>query len=223
MNDDLAFIDAILADESDDTTRLVYADWLEDHGEPELAAFVRMQTEVYRTPSADPRRLELRKQETAAWNAYKKKWKAALDLGRIGRGHFTRGVIPRWKVVEFPAPAFVELAGGWGPGLPVRYVHLDQSGPRARIDERLAECPFSARLTALLIGPLLWQRYEALFRAQPPRTWFTHRRAQWSPWGGRRTSPESANSASRWSDRAGRCSPNLQPARGSTRFRSRSP
>jgi uncharacterized protein (TIGR02996 family) len=150
MNDDLAFIDAILADESDDTPRLVYADWLADHGEPELAALVRLQTEVYRTPSADPRRLDLRKQEAAAWNAYKKKWKAALELGRIGRGNFKRGVIP--YPVEFTAPGFVEQCGGWGPGVPVRRVGLDRSGPRARVDGRLAACPFLARLTQLHIG-----------------------------------------------------------------------
>lgn len=164
MNEDLAFIDAILANEADDTTRLVHADWLDDHGEPELAAFVRLQTEVYRTPNADPRRLELRRQETAAWNAYKKKWKAALELGRIGRGHFRRGIIPAWHAVEFPAPGFVEQCGGWGPGVPVRRVHLDGSGPRARVDERLAACPFLARLTQLHIGRSDWHYYELSVR-----------------------------------------------------------
>lgn len=160
MNDDVAFIDAILANESDDTARLVYADWLADHGEPELGAFVRLQAEVYHIPSADPRRLEVRNREKDAWKAYQKKWKAALALGRIGRGHFTRGVISPWKAVDFPSPPFVEQSGGWGPGVPVHRVTIDGVSQPPAVDERLAGCPFLARVAELQIGKPSWVRYE---------------------------------------------------------------
>jgi uncharacterized protein (TIGR02996 family) len=41
-----AFIEAILAAPADDTPRLVYADWLEENGEPLRAEFIRVQCEV---------------------------------------------------------------------------------------------------------------------------------------------------------------------------------
>jgi uncharacterized protein (TIGR02996 family) len=45
------FLDAICADPDDDTPRLVYADWLEEHGEPERAEFIRCQCLVERWAS----------------------------------------------------------------------------------------------------------------------------------------------------------------------------
>ncbi|HUR52907.1 MAG TPA: TIGR02996 domain-containing protein [Gemmataceae bacterium] len=50
-----AFLAAICTNPSDDTPRLVFADWLEDHGQPVRAAFVRGQIELARTDEADPR------------------------------------------------------------------------------------------------------------------------------------------------------------------------
>ena len=41
-----SFLDAILADPADDTVRLVYADWLEEHGRPERAEFIRLQVKL---------------------------------------------------------------------------------------------------------------------------------------------------------------------------------
>lgn len=41
MNEEQAFLDAIAAQPGDDTCRLVYADWLDEHDEGSKAAFVR--------------------------------------------------------------------------------------------------------------------------------------------------------------------------------------
>jgi uncharacterized protein (TIGR02996 family) len=46
MSDRQAFLDAIIAELDNDTVRLVYADWLEEHGEPERAEFIRVQCEL---------------------------------------------------------------------------------------------------------------------------------------------------------------------------------
>lgn len=43
MPDEAAFLQALVADPFDDTTRLVYADWLEECGEIERAAFLRLE------------------------------------------------------------------------------------------------------------------------------------------------------------------------------------
>ena len=48
MTDDAAFIAAICAAPEDDLPRLVYADHLEEHGQPERAEFIRVQCEIAR-------------------------------------------------------------------------------------------------------------------------------------------------------------------------------
>jgi uncharacterized protein (TIGR02996 family) len=56
--DELALIDAIHADPRDDTVRLVWADWLEEHDEPDCAEFIRLQcreSEMIVAPWGKPR------------------------------------------------------------------------------------------------------------------------------------------------------------------------
>ena len=50
-----AFLKAILDDPDNDALRLVYADWLDEHGEPERAEFIRVQIElVHANTQTDP-------------------------------------------------------------------------------------------------------------------------------------------------------------------------
>jgi uncharacterized protein (TIGR02996 family) len=49
-----ALLRAILAAPADDTPRLVYADYLEEHGDPARAAFIRTQIALARVPEYDP-------------------------------------------------------------------------------------------------------------------------------------------------------------------------
>jgi uncharacterized protein (TIGR02996 family) len=60
MTDATALLAAIRAAPEDDAPRLVYADWLEEHGQPEKAELIRLQCELARNESA-----ELRRRETA--------------------------------------------------------------------------------------------------------------------------------------------------------------
>lgn len=48
MRDEQALLRAVLADPADDTPRLVYADWLQDHDQAERAEFIRVQLELSR-------------------------------------------------------------------------------------------------------------------------------------------------------------------------------
>jgi uncharacterized protein (TIGR02996 family) len=48
MTDDSALLAAIRAAPADDAPRLVYADWLDEHGHPERAEFIRVQCELAR-------------------------------------------------------------------------------------------------------------------------------------------------------------------------------
>jgi uncharacterized protein (TIGR02996 family) len=55
MSDREAFVAAIAGTPWDDTSRLVYADWLDEHGEPERAAFIRLQCRFHiASQFADP-------------------------------------------------------------------------------------------------------------------------------------------------------------------------
>jgi len=49
-----ALLAAVLAAPDDDLPRLVYADWVEEQGEPDRAAFIRAQIELARTPPWEP-------------------------------------------------------------------------------------------------------------------------------------------------------------------------
>lgn len=55
MDEEQALLRAIIADRDDDTVRLAYADWLDEHDQPERAAFIRVQIELARVALSEPR------------------------------------------------------------------------------------------------------------------------------------------------------------------------
>ncbi|HYT91149.1 MAG TPA: TIGR02996 domain-containing protein [Gemmataceae bacterium] len=50
MNQDQALLRAVIDNPDDDGPRLVYADWLEEHGDAERAEFIRIQIAVAESP-----------------------------------------------------------------------------------------------------------------------------------------------------------------------------
>jgi uncharacterized protein (TIGR02996 family) len=58
MSDESALLAAIRAAPADDAPRLVYADWLDEHGQPERAEFIRVQIALARTDDSALRRRE---------------------------------------------------------------------------------------------------------------------------------------------------------------------
>ena len=60
MADEQAFIQAILADPTDDSPRLVYADWLEERSDLR-GEFLRIQTALTSMPRKDKQQARLRK------------------------------------------------------------------------------------------------------------------------------------------------------------------
>ena len=69
MTQDNVFVQAIIDSLDDDTRRLVYADWLDEHGQPEYARFIRLQIPLHglnlHAPSLNRKRAELEE----AWAA----------------------------------------------------------------------------------------------------------------------------------------------------------
>jgi uncharacterized protein (TIGR02996 family) len=75
MNDRLAFLRAIRANPDDDTARLVFADWLDEHDDP-LGAFIRVQVELepIRYRIDNPRARELHKREEELLREHRGAW-----------------------------------------------------------------------------------------------------------------------------------------------------
>jgi uncharacterized protein (TIGR02996 family) len=96
---DEGFLAAILEDAEDDTPRLIYADWLDEHGQAERAEFIRLQCELARLPAEDPRRPELEDRERDLLRQQRQAWEGPLrealeaaggdvDTGREGGWRF---------------------------------------------------------------------------------------------------------------------------------------
>ena len=67
MTDRIAFLSAIARRPEDDLPRLMFADWLDEHGDPDRAEFIRLQCGASPT-DADHRRMdELAAMHRTAW------------------------------------------------------------------------------------------------------------------------------------------------------------
>ena len=68
-DEERAFLRRICETPEEDAVRLVYADWLDENGQPERAEFIRVQCEIERSPSfAAPGVCPLRRREGELWN-----------------------------------------------------------------------------------------------------------------------------------------------------------
>jgi uncharacterized protein (TIGR02996 family) len=83
MDSDRAFLDAILAEPDDPSVRLVYADWLDEHGQPERAEFLRNEAAISSLPENDPRRAGLLKRLRDLQSTVGDEWAARIDRARI--------------------------------------------------------------------------------------------------------------------------------------------
>ena len=80
MSDEAALLAAIFANPDEDTPRLVYADWLDEHGQPERAEFIRVQVELARIEPWTERAVDLSIRELELERDHRDKWVAELPL-----------------------------------------------------------------------------------------------------------------------------------------------
>ncbi len=93
MTEGEALFRAVVESPADDAVRQVYADWLEEYGEPERAEFIRVQVE---RPclAVDDRRQEALKARQAKVAARMDEWRGRLPcLGGINWQRFWRGFV----------------------------------------------------------------------------------------------------------------------------------
>jgi uncharacterized protein (TIGR02996 family) len=142
FTDERPFLDAVFDRYDDDRPRLVYADFLDDTGQPGRAELVRVQLALARLGDDDPRRpaladrqAELLAQNRAAWTAHLTGLVVGVD--------FRRGV-PDAATVE--AEAFLERGAELFERLRVRRLRLLDAG---RFMPKLAASPLLARVREL--------------------------------------------------------------------------
>ena len=98
------FLEDIVAHIDDDTPRLVYADWLMEHGHDERAEFIRVQVERARLPSWDAAQVRLRLREQALLRQHGEAWLAELPEveGAKWEG-FRRGIVAEVSFKSYEA------------------------------------------------------------------------------------------------------------------------
>jgi uncharacterized protein (TIGR02996 family) len=92
-----AFLDDIVANGDDDTPRLVYADWLDEYGQPERAEFIRAQVELERLPLDSPGRPALEDRADDLLTEFEERWLAPVPA-QLLRWTWRRGFL---DTVEF--------------------------------------------------------------------------------------------------------------------------
>jgi uncharacterized protein (TIGR02996 family) len=117
------FLQHIVAEPDDDAPRLIYADWLEEHGDAARAELIRTQIERMSLPKWDARRVRLGLRERALLAQHGQKWKAELPhITGVEWGEFRRGFVTTATFASFEA--LREKAGASWAAAPIEAVSV---------------------------------------------------------------------------------------------------
>jgi uncharacterized protein (TIGR02996 family) len=141
--EEAAFLDRVCADPDDDAPRLIFADWLDERGDPR-GEFIRVQVALARLPAVDSRRDTLVDREAALLGRFHAPWSDPLK-GIAGWTEFRRGFV---ETVNIDGRTFLRRADDLFRLAPVRHIRFLDVGSTL---ERVTECPQLARLTALTV------------------------------------------------------------------------
>ena len=140
--EDAALWRAVVDRPHDDAPRLIYADWLEEHGEPDRAEFVRVQCRLAALDEDAPERSPLDRRERQLWLKHRAAWRAPLPR-LLKEFPFERGfVYPR--NMHLSPPQFLTLGADLFDHTPLWDVSL-----KVRRAEWLAGLVPSGRLRRL--------------------------------------------------------------------------
>lgn len=117
------FLEAIRQAPDDDTPRLVFADWLEEHGgapERARAAFIRAQVRAARLEEGDPHRQALEDEATELLAEHEEEWAGAVATLAMW-WEFRRGFI---ECVDLRDRSFLDGTEQLFDAAPVRHVRL---------------------------------------------------------------------------------------------------
>jgi uncharacterized protein (TIGR02996 family) len=146
MPDRHAFLRAICEGPDDDGPRLVFADWLEEQGDPR-GEFIRLQVQRHQLPVSDlDGRRHLSAREDELTRQYGAQWRRELPyLSGIAWGVFNRGMVPAIEVADFASfTLHTETIFQRSPVREVWFRKLGADGARL-----LAQTPFLSRISNL--------------------------------------------------------------------------
>jgi uncharacterized protein (TIGR02996 family) len=163
-----AFLRAVRESPDDDAPRLVYADWLDEHGDHDRAEFIRVQCELAGLDETDPRRDDPERRERELLERHEPRWLGELPEA-VSSWSFRRGFLERLIVVardlrpDFVLPATassVFVTGGSERAAAWRLLTADQPARLRELElafdwredrtlAELAEAPLLARLRRL--------------------------------------------------------------------------
>jgi uncharacterized protein (TIGR02996 family) len=124
MSEHDAFLRAILAEPDEDGARLVFADWLDEHGDPDRADFIRVQCELARLPEPEPARDPLENRERALLARHEAAWLGEWPAG-IVEWAFRRGFV---EEVAGPSAVLRDHGAPLRARHPIREVRLVHDG-----------------------------------------------------------------------------------------------
>lgn len=160
-NDEPSLLDAIHERPDDDLPRLVYADWLEERGDPR-AEFIRVQCQLAEGGADDERRPALLHREAQLLAEHGAKWSAPLSA-LATRWLFRRGFVHH---ATLPARVFLDRGTELFAAAPLRRVRLTDLDQRVVVGTELGDSRWLPRLEGLeLAGRMSAEQLRALLRS----------------------------------------------------------
>jgi uncharacterized protein (TIGR02996 family) len=144
MTHEPGFLHAIVEDPDDDTPRLIYADWLEERGDPR-GEFIRVQCELARSNQPTPRHFQLLDREKQLLALHRKDWDAPLRQ-LCTSFTYRRGFI---ETARLQTTHFLAHAGEMFTATPLLGLRLSLPGP---LIADVVRVPWLSRLRLLDLG-----------------------------------------------------------------------
>jgi uncharacterized protein (TIGR02996 family) len=142
MSDADAFLAAIIADPDSDVPRLVFADWLEEHGDTERAEFIRLQCSLERDVLSREETLRVTARVNELIGQHKPSWR----IPKIpGSQTFQRGFVDQLHISAADLLQYHEVIERTTPIIELRLSAAEQ------YTNQLAELPILRRLRRLEI------------------------------------------------------------------------
>jgi uncharacterized protein (TIGR02996 family) len=146
MTEHDAFLAAICDNPDDDGPRLMYADWLEEHGDAAPSEFIRTQIEMAKLDVDDPHRSPLEQRACELMEEHPPDWLGSLRELPVRRRRWRRGFI---DTVEMGPAEFLATADRLFAAAPVQTLRLFRAN--AADIRKVAASPHLARLRGLCL------------------------------------------------------------------------
>jgi uncharacterized protein (TIGR02996 family) len=157
MSLEAAFLSDIITNPDDDTPRLVYADWLDDHGDSARAEFIRVQCRLARMAEAHSHYAPLHRRARELLHAHRQRFLGPLAHLLVGGSSnldevmgFQRGFVESMVV---PLEAFMRHAEEVWARTTVQSLGVYGAAPLEAL-AALMNCPHMARIRSLNLGTL---------------------------------------------------------------------